>query len=152
MRIVGFGNPHRGDDAAGPRVTEILRGRGFDARAIDGDGTELIAAWEGCDAVIIVDAMRSGAPPGTVRRIDAVAERLVSGQFHYSSHAFGLAEAVESARALGILPQSLVIYGIEGADFSLGAPLHPAVAAAVQDIAAEILGRGPLVADPPIAT
>ncbi|MCC2113379.1 MAG: hydrogenase maturation protease [Hyphomicrobiales bacterium] len=152
MRIIGFGNPFRGDDAAGPIAAGRLQALGFDALIIDGDGTELIAAWEGYDAVIILDAMRSGAAPGTVRRIDANAERLSSGVFHYSSHAFGLAEAIESARALGLLPQSLVIYGIEGADFSLGAPLHPEVEAAAAGIAAEISGRCGLVAADAIST
>jgi hydrogenase maturation protease len=47
--------------------------------------------------------------------------------FHYSTHRFGLAEAVETARALGLLPGSLRVFGIEGQDFGAGIGLSPAV-------------------------
>ncbi|HRW19863.1 MAG TPA: hypothetical protein P5181_13570 [Dermatophilaceae bacterium] len=62
--------------------------------------------------------------------------------FRYSSHRFGLAEAVETARALGLLPAALTLHGIEGADFSAGIGLTPAVAAAARELA-DRLGSAP---------
>ena len=47
---------------------------------------------------------RSGAAPGTTRRLDASRERLPAELFRGSTHALGLAEAVELARALDRLP------------------------------------------------
>jgi len=130
LRILGIGNPFRRDDGAGPWVAARLAGQGWPADRHSGEGAGLIDAWDGCHAVVIVDALQSGGAPGTVRRFDAHGQTLPSGLFRASSHLFGLAEAVETARVLGRLPPTLVIYGIEGADFGFGEGLTPAVAAA----------------------
>jgi hydrogenase maturation protease len=55
-----------------------------------------------------------------------------------STHAFGVAEAIELARALGQLPPALVVYGVEGATFEAGAGLSAAVAAAVPQVVAQV--------------
>ncbi|HQF30290.1 MAG TPA: hydrogenase maturation protease [Hyphomicrobiales bacterium] len=141
MLVIGVGNRLRGDDAAGPIVAERLAEMGIAAIERDGDGTRLLETMEGADEIVIVDAMRSGAAPGTIRRIDAVREPVPAGAFHYSSHAFGVAEAIETARAIGILPARLVLYGIEGARFDFGAPVDAAVAEAIAGVVSEIVGR-----------
>jgi len=134
MLILGVGNRYRSDDAVGPLVAERLVALGFHAREHSGEGAGLIEAWSGAERVVVVDATQSGALPGTVRRLDAVAEPLPAGLFRYSSHQFGLAEAVETARALGRLPSTLVIYGVEGRAFGFGETLSPEVAAAVDEV------------------
>ena len=98
-----------------------------------------MAAWEGRDRVVLIDAMRSGSPPGTVRRFDAGRGDLPDGAFACSSHLYGPAEAVALARSLGRLPESLVVYGVEGADFTLGAGLSPEVASALDALIDELL-------------
>jgi hydrogenase maturation protease len=136
--ILGIDNRFRRDDGVGPVVAERLRALGIPAEEHSGEGAGLIEAWSGHDRVIVIDATQSGAPPGTVCRIDAVAEQVAAGLFRYSSHLFGLAEAVETARALGRLPGELVIWGIEGGDWDFGERLTPAVAAAAGDVARRI--------------
>lgn len=59
--------------------------------------------------------------------------------FTVSTHTFGVAEAIELGRVLGRLPASLVIYGIEAGRFDQGAEPQPAVLAAVERVAQEIL-------------
>ena len=56
---------------------------------------------------------------------------LPAGRFMASTHHFGVAEAVEWARALGRLPEALEVHGIEGADFSVGEHLSEPVREAV---------------------
>ena len=97
-----------------------------------GGPAELLEAWRGEPAVIVADAMCSGAAAGTVRRFDAAREPPPPGPPGGSTHGLGLAEAVGLARALGRLPERLVLFGIEGADFSPGTGLSPAVAAGVE--------------------
>jgi hydrogenase maturation protease len=95
------------------------------------------------DRIVLVDATRSNAEPGTLIALDAAAAKLPADLFHYSTHRFGLAEAVETARALGTLPQSVMVYGIEGEDFGAGTALSPVVesaAAALISQLAESLG------------
>ena len=70
--IIGFGSRWRGDDAVGPRVVDGLRALGIDAIEMAGDGLALVERLRETDAVVIVDAMRSGAPPGTIETFDAL--------------------------------------------------------------------------------
>jgi hydrogenase maturation protease len=62
-------------------------------------------AWRGVETVIIIDAVMSGAEPGTIRRLDAKTQPLQKDAFRCSTHAFGVAEAIELSRARGELPQ-----------------------------------------------
>jgi hydrogenase maturation protease len=125
--IVGVGNALRGDDGVGPFVAEALAAKGLAAHVHAGDGTGLMDLFETHGQIILIDATRSDAAPGTLIVLDAIADRLPADLFHYSTHRFGLAEAVETARALGTLPKSLLVYGIEGTDFSAGDRLSPVV-------------------------
>ena len=73
-----------------------------------------------------------------MHRFDASGERVPAHVFRSSTHAFGVGDAVELARALGRLPERVVVYGIEGADFTAGAGLSTQVAAAVQRVVDEL--------------
>lgn len=137
VRVIGVGNRHRRDDGVGLVVAERLRseaGSGVVVMESGGDAAELIEAWGGVSRVIVIDAVHSGAAPGTVVRVDAIREPLPADAFQTSTHAFGLAAAVELARALGQLPPVLVVYGIEGVDFGHGEGLSPEVAAAASEV------------------
>jgi hydrogenase maturation protease len=140
--IIGVGNALRRDDGVGPavirRLTELLP-RGATAIEHSGDGADLMEVWQGAARVFLVDATSSGAAAGTVQRFDANKTELPHGLFRYSSHLFGVAEAVETARALHRLPSQLVVYGIEGTVFEYGEGLSPAVAAVVRQVATAIL-------------
>ena len=91
-------------------------------------------AWHGAHTVVILDAVRSGHQAGTLFRLDASKEQIPKKFFHYSSHTFGVAEAIEMARELRQLPQTLLVYGIEGSDFGTGQGLSPAVSAAMSHL------------------
>jgi hydrogenase maturation protease len=54
--------------------------------------------------------------------------------FHTSSHAFNVAEAIELARVLNRLPPRLVVYGVEGRRFDVGAGMSPEVARATDEV------------------
>lgn len=136
--IIGVGNPMRGDDAAAAAVVAHLRGDDIEAFVFDGDGAELMEMWRDQGQVILIDAAHSGAPVGTLRRFEANKEVLPSHFFRHSSHQFGVAEAVEMARTLDQLPGELIIYAIEGADFTMGAQLSPEVELAVFDTVDQI--------------
>ncbi|HYD65836.1 hydrogenase maturation protease [Azospirillum sp.] len=136
--ILGVGNRYRRDDGVGPAVADRLAALGIAVREHSGEGAGLMDTWSGAERVIVVDATQSGAEPGTFVRLDAGTQELPRGLFRYSSHLFGVAEAVEMARALGRLPGDLVIWGIEGAEFGFGEDLTPAVAAAADEVARRI--------------
>jgi len=74
VAIVGVGDPAHGDDGAGPLVVARLQGR-TDALLVDAGDAPVeviddIKAWSP-DVVLVVDASRSGAPPGSVVVVEA---------------------------------------------------------------------------------
>ena len=146
--VLGIGNPDRGDDAAGPAVARLLAGTlpaDIEVAEHGGETAALLSRLDGVAEAYLVDACASGAPPGTVQRLDAATTPLPQGLFGLSSHSFGLAEAVELGRALGQLPRRCIVYAIEGGAFEVGEPLSPAVEAAAAEVArrlrAEIMGK-----------
>lgn len=132
--VVGIGNATRGDDAAG--LLAVRRLRGIRTAELS-DCTDLFDVWIGEDDVIVIDAMVTGAPVGTVRQFDVGAFTLPVGAFP-STHAFGLAETVELARALEKLPRRVVIYGIEAGNVGLGEELSPEVRQAIEALVGEL--------------
>lgn len=139
--VLGLGNAFRCDDGAGRVVARRLRDEGLPRVAVreaSGEGTALMEAWSGADLVILVDAVQSGDAPGTIHRFDANRVSVPARFFHYSTHAFGVAEAVELARALNQLPPQLVLYGIEGMDFAAGERLSTEVSTAIDEVLARV--------------
>jgi hydrogenase maturation protease len=140
--VVGVGNALRGDDAVGIAVAERVRGRvpdDVDVVECEQEPSRLLDAWCGADLALVVDACASGEPPGTVHRFDVSDGPLPARVFRSSTHAFGVGDAVELARALARLPRQVVVYGVEGGRFAAGAPLSPEVESAVDRVAKEVI-------------
>ena len=140
--IIGVGNVDRGDDAVGLIVVRRLR-RDWERRhegsaapvtmiEASGEGTALIEAWRSADTVILIDAVCTGIAPGTIHRLEAHARPIPANARYASTHAFGVGEAIELARALGQLPPRLIVYGIESYRFETGTGLSPEVEGAVE--------------------
>ena len=106
-----------------------------------GESFSLMDCWTACDDVILVDATAPTGTPGQVQVWTACADKLPEDVFPCSTHAFGVREAVEFARAMNALPHSLLIYGIEAKQFASGAPPSPEVERAVASVANEVMMR-----------
>jgi hydrogenase maturation protease len=108
----------------------------------DRPGVRLLALGAGADLLVLVDAARSGAPPGTLHRFDE--EALGGTSPLLSAHGFGVASTLALGRALGILPARVVAYGVEIADSTaapggaLTAQVESAVGRAAAALAVEI--------------
>ena len=91
-------------------------------------------SWKDSDTVIHIDAVHSGAQPGTIHCFDVHTQTIPTKFFHYSTHAFGIAEAIELARTLKQLPPHLIVYGIEGKCFEAGIGLCWEVEKSAQEV------------------
>jgi hydrogenase maturation protease len=138
MLIIACGNRQRSDDGAGILVAERLRKLGIEADTRTGEGADLIEAWKNADDVIVVDAVVTGAPVGTVQAWDGLQLRSSRGT-NASTHGFGVAEAIELARLLNRLPNRLRVYGIEVRQFEAGAEISPEVQRAVEEVVRRII-------------
>jgi hydrogenase maturation protease len=113
IRIVGLGSPF-GDDRVGWRVVELLEGRlsqEIELVALDRPGAALINWMQEIDHLILVDAVSSGAPPGTLIKIDPAQLETSGGRL--TSHDLALAATLRLAASLGCLPARTDIYGVE---------------------------------------
>jgi hydrogenase maturation protease len=140
MLIIGCGNRQRSDDGAGILVAERLRDLGIPAETRSGEAADLIEAWRGADDVIVVDAVVTGAPVGTVQAWDA-RQPLASVSTTASTHSLGVAEAIGLAQVLQCLPARLRVYGIEGRQFEPGVEISPEVQRAIEEVARRIIAR-----------
>jgi hydrogenase maturation protease len=135
--VIGVGNDYRCDDAVGLAIVRTLKAKELLSTLClesDGDATTLIDAWSHGSRVIIIDAISSGAQPGTIHRFDALTQPLPASCSFSSTHAFGVAEAIQLARTFDQLPTSLIVYGIEGKKFVAGTELSSVVERAVQEV------------------
>jgi hydrogenase maturation protease len=102
-----------------------------------GDGTSLINAWDENARVILIERVLTQTSPGTIVAID-----LLHGSFPHhwrpTTNNVKLEEAVELARVMGRLPNSLMLYGIQGGSLEHGPVLSPEVRVAVEKVAAMI--------------
>ena len=142
--VIGIGNRLRGDDSASGEVVRRLRERaaqtGIEVSEQLYEPNDLLEAWQGRDAVVLVDAMRSGEAPGTIRRFDVSREPLPARlRVSMSTHAFGLHDAIELGRALHRLPRRVIVFAVEGLHFEAGATPSGEVEAAIAPLACAVL-------------
>lgn len=122
------------------RLREPARRVGIEVGEQLCEPSDLLDTWQGRDAVVLVDTMRSGAQPGTIRRFDASSGPLPARwRGSASTHSFGLDEAIELARVLDRLPRRLIVVAVEGRTFETGTALSDDVAAAAPALACAVL-------------
>lgn len=135
--VAGLGNELRGDDAAGlltARALRTLRPTDVDVEEYGGDAAALAEAISRHAHVIVVDAVASSAPAGSVTPLSPFEVSARSGS---STHGLGIREALELARALGAQP-TVHVFGIAGRRFGLGDPPSAEVVRGATELALAI--------------
>jgi hydrogenase maturation protein HypF len=114
IRIIGIGSPF-GDDATGLLAAQILANApppNCEVIVADRPGVTLVELMEGAEAVILIDAVRSGAAPGTIHELSF--DDLGQRDAHLvSSHDLDIVTAVQLARQLGRAPDRALAIGLE---------------------------------------
>lgn len=160
MRVVvlGLGNILLRDEGVGVRVIEALAARYVlppEIEVVDGGtaGMELLNVMAGCDHLLICDAVKDDAPPGTVIKLSD-AEIPSFFQTRFSPHQLGLADVLATLTLTDEAPGGVTLIGIVPLDLELGIELSPAVGAvvgeAVEAVVGELcrLGYPPMLRDP----
>jgi hydrogenase maturation protease len=130
VTLIALGNADAGDDGAALQAARAAAATLPGCALVEAGrpGVDLLDLLESARRVVIVDVVRSNAPPGTLHAmpLDALLTR-ADARPQPSSHGVGPAEALRLADALGRpLPRGTFV-GIEGRAFSPGAPLSPEV-------------------------
>jgi hydrogenase maturation protease len=146
LAIVGCGNPTRSDDGLGPLVARRLGARlaasgRTDVRAFDAgtDGMAVMFAARGCDALVIVDAARTGIEPGAIYEVPG---EVLAREYPASLnlHDFRWNHALASGRRIfgEAFPAAITVLLVEVANTDFGLDLSPRVAAAAETIVARL--------------
>jgi hydrogenase maturation protease len=133
----------------GARVVQELQARAFpgDVEVVDGGtlGLGIVPLLEGRRRVIMVDAAEMGEAPGEFARFKLDEARLLGEDQYLSVHSAGPREALLLAQALKMLPQEVIIYGVQPANVEWDSTLSPQVQAAlpklVEAVLAEVIRR-----------
>ncbi|MBK8173879.1 MAG: HyaD/HybD family hydrogenase maturation endopeptidase [Rhodospirillales bacterium] len=136
--VLGVGNILLSDEGAGVRVIEALQER-YDVpetvAVVDGGtcGMDLLDTLADRDHLIVVDAVHTGSPPGTVVRIDG---RDIPAVFRTNAtpHQLGLQEVLAKLILLERAPARVTVIGVQPACLDLGLALSEAVARRIDDI------------------
>jgi hydrogenase maturation protease len=133
----------RGDDGIGMRVIQTLMAEALpqDVEVAEGGtkGLGLVNLMEGRRRVILVDAADVGLAPGRFVRFTTQEARLLGDDRPLSVHCAGLRDALLLGEALDLLPDEIVIYGVQPATLDWGDTLSPQVEAAVPGLVRSIL-------------
>ena len=140
-RVIGIGNPLRGDDGIGPAVIAALLEETLppDVEALDAGeaGVGLVGLMEEVDRVILVDAAEMGKAPGTFCVFGP--EVVGKGTNGLSAHSVGTGEALQMAGALGCLPESLWIVGVQPKCMAWHIGLSPEISQRLPEIVKAVL-------------
>jgi hydrogenase maturation protease len=144
--VVCVGNRLIGDDAVGPIVFDALSKSTLPSSVrlclLETRGIEVLDELAGEDLLIVIDAVRFSAPPGTIHRMSGDDLRVAS-RMPVTSHDIALVDALSVCALLypERMPKEVRFIGIEGERFSiLGEPLSEAVEKAVPVVVEEIIG------------
>lgn len=136
--VLGVGNILMGDDGVGIRAVEEIKKRYYipeNVEIIDGgtSGLDLLPFIADKDYLIIIDAIKSGATPGTVLMAegDDVPARF---RMRISPHQLGISELLATAVLTGDLPKNIVLFGIEPKTIQLGINLSNEVKAGLDKL------------------
>jgi hydrogenase maturation protease len=135
---LGIGNLIMSDDGVGVRAVQRLSAEySFppEVELIDGGtlGLDLLPLLEGLERLLIIDAMETGDPPGTVARLSGD-EIPLAFETRLSVHQMGLKDLLAVSRLLGNRVPDMVLLGVQPATIELGSELSPPVAAALDTL------------------
>jgi hydrogenase maturation protease len=140
--VIGLGNVVLSDDGVGVHAVARLRERlpcTDTIELVEGGtaGLLLLPYLADCDRVIIIDAIDTGAPPGTLVRLEGD-DWATAFDTHMTVHDVGLRDLLATAQLTGAWPQRLVLHGIQPATTAIGIELSAPVAGALEQLVSAV--------------
>jgi hydrogenase maturation protease len=140
--VLGVGNLLLSDDGVGVhtirRLQEVAQ-LPEEVQVLDGGtmGLDLLYYLEGVSHLLIVDAVETGGPPGTLTRI--AGEQVPAYLSLKMSPHVGLPDMLFAAKLRDLYPEEVVVWGVQPETIEVGLDLSPSVAAQVDVLVEKIL-------------
>ena len=136
--ILGVGNLLLTDEGIGIHaVQRILDTQALpeDVNVVDGGtaGLNLLYDLEGVDKLVIIDAVETGHPPGSIVRLagDQIPAYM---SLKVSPHEITLPDFLAAAKLRDLYPREVVVWGMQPASLEIGVELSPALAARLDEL------------------
>jgi len=148
IKLIGIGQTFRGDDSVGLEVVQRWQSKHPDAlpstldvSQLESPGLNLLSHMAGYDAVILVDAVMSGSPPGTLHhlRTEDIPAFLDGAD---SAHGWGIAETIKLGETLQRedFPAHIHLLGIEIKSAAPGQGMSPNIREVVPEAVQRLNG------------
>jgi hydrogenase maturation protease len=143
--VLGAGNILLSDEGIGVRVVEALQQRyqvPEGVEILDGGtcGMDLLDVIAGRDHLILVDAVNTGSPPGTIVRLKDD-ELPAVFRTKSSPHQLGLQDVLALLRLLDQAPAHVTVIGVQPASLDLGLELTPLIAARLDEMLTMVIAE-----------
>jgi hydrogenase maturation protease len=141
--VLGIGNLVMTDDGIGVRVVQLIAERyrfPEQVTVLDGGtlGLDLLPQIEEARRLIIVDAVETGAPPGTLVRLSGE-EIPLALETKLSPHQMGLKDLLTVSSLLGQAPEEMVLWGVQPESIEMELRLSAPVAAQLEPLVGKVL-------------
>lgn len=141
--ILGIGNILMSDDGIGVRAVELLSERyrfPESVAVIDGGtlGLSLLPHVQDAQRLLILDAVDTGAPPGTLVKLTG-AEIPMALENKLSPHQLGLKELLTLAPLVGSSPEEVVLIGVQPQSLQMSLDLTLVVQEQLQPLVEHVL-------------
>jgi hydrogenase maturation protease len=128
--ILGIGNILLTDEGIGVHVANELAKMDLPegVSVVEGgtDGFRLLNVITEADRLIVVDAVKGGADPGSIYRFDIDEVKSAPAGFKTSVHQIGILEVIDLSELIGRKPHTTVI-GVEPKSLDMGMELSPEI-------------------------
>ncbi len=142
MVVVGLGNVFMRDDGIGIHVAREVRQRNLGTEVDVYDYQEmdltLLEYFQGASKLVVVDALKSGNPPGTVSKYSIAPREDTLTQLP-SLHGLQLFDLFDLAKQAGLLSCPVIIVGVEPKDCSPGEEMSEELADALPRAVDEVI-------------
>ena len=137
IALLGLGNLMRTDDAVGMLALRRLEECGQlppEVRVIEGGtlGLDLLDSLRGISYLLVLDALNTGVPPGTLLRFEG--RQIDNLPVSKSVHLLGFSDPTGALRLMDAAPAHVVLLGVQPASTDWGTVLTPAVEAARKEL------------------
>jgi hydrogenase maturation protease len=143
--FICIGNPYRKDDSVGIFLAAELKKRISEpgiVHQVFGEIGTVMDLMSKARNVIFVDAVSSGAEPGTIFRFDLADGNIPAVSYWGNTHGFSIPEAIDLAKILGQLPERVIVYAVEGKEFGAGEEMSEKVEASIPELLNRMIDEG----------
>lgn len=144
IALLGLGNLMRTDDAVGMLTLQALAGSNLlppEVRVIEGGtlGLDLLDSLRGISHLLVLDAVDTGAAPGTLKRFEG--QEVDDLPVSKSVHLLGFSDLMGALRLIDAAPAEVVLLGVQPAYTGWGTALTPEVDLALQTLMQSALAQ-----------